>query len=47
MKELNKPFKFLNMEIESIEKSQRETTLEIENLRMRSRDIHASNSNRI
>jgi hypothetical protein len=35
------------MEIESIEKAQRETTLEIENLGMWSGDIDASITNRI
>jgi hypothetical protein len=32
MKDLNKTFQELKMEIETIKKSQRETTLEIENL---------------
>ena len=36
MKELNKTIKDLKMKVETIKKSQRETTLEIENLGMRS-----------
>jgi hypothetical protein len=35
------------MEIETIKKSQRQTTLKIENLRKRSRVIDASNTNRM
>ena len=36
MKELNKTIKDLKMEIQTIKKTQRETTLEIENLEKRS-----------
>jgi gas vesicle protein len=45
--ELNKTIQDLKMEIETIKKSQRETTLEIENLGKRSGVIDASISNRI
>jgi uncharacterized coiled-coil protein SlyX len=47
MKELNKTIQDLQMEIETIKKSQRETTLEIENLGKRSEVIDASITNRI
>ena len=36
MKELNKTIQILRMEVETIKKSQRKTTLEIENLEIRS-----------
>jgi chromosome segregation ATPase len=45
--ELNKTIQDLEMEIETIKKSQRETTLEIENLGKRSGVIDASITNRI
>jgi septal ring factor EnvC (AmiA/AmiB activator) len=47
VKELNKTIQDLKMEIETIKKSQRETTLEIENLGQRSGIIDASITNRI
>ena len=47
MKELNKTIQDLKMEVETIKKSQRETTLEIENLGKRSGVIDASITNRI
>jgi uncharacterized coiled-coil protein SlyX len=47
MKVMNKINQDLKMEIESIKKSQRETTLEIENLGQRSGVIDTSISNRI
>ena len=47
MVELNKTIQDLKMEIESIEKSQWKTTLEIENLRKRLGVIDASITNRI
>jgi predicted nucleic acid-binding Zn-ribbon protein len=47
VKGLNKAFQDLKMEIETIKKSQRETTLEIENLGRRSGVIDASITNRI
>jgi cell fate (sporulation/competence/biofilm development) regulator YmcA (YheA/YmcA/DUF963 family) len=47
VKELNKTNQDLKMEIETIKKSQRETTLEIENLEKRSGVIDASTTNRI
>jgi prefoldin subunit 5 len=47
VKELNKTIKDLKMEIEAIKKSQRETTLEIEDLGKRSGVIDASITNRI
>jgi len=47
MKELNKTIQDLKMEIETIEKSQRKTTLEIENLGKRSGIIDTSITNRI
>ena len=47
MKELNKIIQYLKMEIETMKKSQRETTLEIENLGKRSGVIDASITNRI
>jgi predicted nucleic acid-binding Zn-ribbon protein len=47
VKELNKTIQDLKMEIERIKKSQRETTLEIENLGERSGIIGASITNRI
>jgi cell division protein FtsB len=45
VKELNKTIQDLKMEIETIKKSQRETTLEIENLEKRPEVIDASNTN--
>ena len=47
VKELNKTIQNLKMETETITKSQRETTLEIENLGKRSGVIDASITNRI
>jgi len=47
VKELNKTIQDLKMEIETIKKSERETTREIENLGKRSGDIDASITNRI
>jgi esterase/lipase len=47
VKELNKTIRDLKMEIETVKKSQRETTLEIENLGKRSGFIDASITNRI
>jgi predicted nucleic acid-binding Zn-ribbon protein len=47
VKELNKTIQDLKMEIETIKKSQRETTLEIGNLGKRSGVIDASISNKI
>jgi predicted nucleic acid-binding Zn-ribbon protein len=47
VKELNKTIQGLKMEVETIKKSQRETTLEIENLEKRSGAIDASITNRI
>jgi predicted nucleic acid-binding Zn-ribbon protein len=47
MKELSKTIQDLKMEVKTIKKSQREITLEIENLRMRSGVIDASITNRI
>jgi predicted nucleic acid-binding Zn-ribbon protein len=47
VRELNKIFQDLKTEIETIKKSQKETTLEIENLGKRSRVIDASITNRI
>jgi predicted nucleic acid-binding Zn-ribbon protein len=47
VKELNKTIQDLRMEIDTIKKSQRETALEIENLRKRSGVIDASITNRI
>ena len=47
MKELNKTIQDLKTEIETIKKSQKETTLEIENLGKRSGVIDASITNRI
>jgi predicted nucleic acid-binding Zn-ribbon protein len=47
MKELNKTIQDLKMETKSIKKSQRETTLEIENLGKISGVIDASITNRI
>jgi hypothetical protein len=44
---LNKTIQDLKMEVETIKKSQRETTLEIENLGKKSGTINASISNRI
>jgi chromosome segregation ATPase len=46
-KELNKAFQDLKMEIHTIKKSQRETTLEIENLGKRPRVMDTSITNRI
>jgi chromosome segregation ATPase len=45
--ELNKTIKDLKMEVETIKKSQRETTLEVEILEKKSRTIDASITNRI
>jgi predicted nucleic acid-binding Zn-ribbon protein len=47
VKELNKTIQDLKMEIETIKKSQRETTLKIENLEKKSGAIDASITNRI
>ena len=47
VKELNKTIQDLKMEVETIKKSQRETTLEIENLGKKSGTIDASIKNRI
>jgi predicted nucleic acid-binding Zn-ribbon protein len=47
MKELNNTIQGLTMEVETIIKSQRETTLEIENLRKKSGAINASITNRV
>ena len=44
---MNKPFQDLKLERETIKKSQRETTLEIENLGKRSGDLDASITDRI
>ena len=44
---LNKTIQDLKMEVETIKKSQRETTLEIENLGKKSGGIDASITNRI
>jgi prefoldin subunit 5 len=45
--ELNKTIQFLNMEVETIKKNQKETTLEIETLGKKSGTIDVSISNRI
>jgi prefoldin subunit 5 len=47
VKEINKTIQGLKMEIETIKKSQRETTLELENLGKRRGAIDASITNRI
>jgi chromosome segregation ATPase len=47
VKELNKTIQDLKMEVETIKKSQRETTLEIENIGKKSGAIDASITNRI
>ena len=47
VKELNKTIQDLKMEVETIKKSKRETTLEIENLGKKSGAIDASKTNRI
>ena len=47
MKELNKSIYYVKMEIEAIKKSQRQTTLEIENLGKTSEVIDVSITNRI
>jgi hypothetical protein len=47
VKERNKTIQDLKMELETIKKSQRETTLELENLGKRSGIIDASITNRI
>jgi predicted nucleic acid-binding Zn-ribbon protein len=47
VKVLNKTIQDVKMEVETIKKSQRETTLEIENLGKKSGTIDASISNRI
>ena len=44
--ELNKTIQYLKMKVETIKKTQRETTLEIENLGKKSGTIDASISNR-
>jgi prefoldin subunit 5 len=47
VKELNKTIQYLKMEVETIKKSQRKTTLEIENLGKKPGTIDASITNRI
>jgi prefoldin subunit 5 len=47
VKELNKTIQDLKMEVETIKKTQRETTLELEILGKKSETIDASISNRI
>jgi hypothetical protein len=47
VKELNKTIQDEKMEVETIKKSQRETTLEIENLGKKSGAMDASITNRI
>jgi predicted nucleic acid-binding Zn-ribbon protein len=47
VKELNKSIQDLNMELETIKKSQREKTLEVESLRKKSGAIDVSITNRI
>jgi TolA-binding protein len=47
VKELNKTFQDLKMEVETMMKSQRETTLKIENLEKESGAIDASITHRI
>ena len=47
VKEMNKTIQDLKLEIETIKKSQIETTLELENLGKRSGVIHASITNRL
>jgi prefoldin subunit 5 len=47
VKELNKTIQDLKVEVETIKKSERETTLDIENLGKRSEVIDASLTNRI
>ena len=47
MKELNKTIQDLKVEVKAIKKSQRETTLEIENLGKRSGVIDANITNKI
>jgi chromosome segregation ATPase len=47
VKELNKTIQDLEVEIETVKKSKRETTLDIENLGKRSRVIDASITNRV
>jgi predicted nucleic acid-binding Zn-ribbon protein len=47
VKELNKTIQDLKMEVETMKKSQRKTTLEIENLGKESGTIDASITNRI
>ena len=47
VKESNKIIEDLKMEVDTIKKSQRETTLEIENMGRRSGDIEYKNTNRI
>jgi hypothetical protein len=47
VKELNKIIQDLKMEVETIKKSQREKTLEIENLGKKSEAIDVSITNRI
>ena len=47
MKELNKTIEDIKMQVETIKKTQRETTLEIESLGKKSGTIDTSISNRI
>jgi chromosome segregation ATPase len=47
VKEMNKTIQHLKIKLETIKKSQRETTLEIENIGMKSGVINASITNRI
>ena len=47
MKELNKTIQNLKIEVETIKKSHRETTVKIENLEKRSEVIDTSITNRI
>jgi prefoldin subunit 5 len=47
VKELDKTIQDLKMEVETIKKSERETTLELGNLEKRSRVIDVSITNRI
>ena len=47
VKELNKTIQHLKVEVETIKKSQRETTLEMENLGKKSGSIDASIRNRM
>jgi prefoldin subunit 5 len=47
VKELNKTIQDIKIEVETIRKSQRKTTLDIENLGKKTGDIEASITNRI